>query len=368
MSSALHQSATAVDTAQYRVGDLKVDCGSQRVTRGDDEIVLPKLSFDLLVALTRAAPNLLSIDGLMREVWPNYIVNPETVSQRVKLLRDALGDDPHAPRYIEGLRGRGYRMIAPVSRIASDPPEQAGEASGFAPDLAQPGSSARARHWIPAAALAAIVLVAGTTFMVTRLRESSREMPAAPSTLPEHTVAVLQFKNLSSDAQDEFVAIGIAEGVLHRLAESRDLTLIARTSSFSFRGKPTDAREIGGKLNARYLVEGSVQRSSSTQPRAYRSGRCDSIARWTTSSPWRMRFRKVSPVRWRSALRNVCIPLRASVPMHTWPSCGERHSLRLAPWRMPNARSRAFRVLSNSRPISLLHMRLSPTHTCTWHT
>jgi TolB-like protein/DNA-binding winged helix-turn-helix (wHTH) protein/Tfp pilus assembly protein PilF len=261
MSSALHQSATAVDTAQYRVGDLKVDCGSQRVTRGDDEIVLPKLSFDLLVALTRAAPNLLSIDGLMREVWPNYIVNPETVSQRVKLLRDALGDDPHAPRYIEGLRGRGYRMIAPVSRIASDPPEQAGEASGFAPDLAQPGSSARARHWIPAAALAAIVLVAGTTFMVTRLRESSREMPAAPSTLPEHTVAVLQFKNLSSDAQDEFVAIGIAEGVLHRLAESRDLTLIARTSSFSFRGKPTDAREIGGKLNARYLVEGSVQRN-----------------------------------------------------------------------------------------------------------
>jgi Tfp pilus assembly protein PilF len=48
--------------------------------------------------------------------------------------------------------------------------------------------------------------------------------------------------------------------VLHRLADTRDLTLIARTSSFSFRGKPADAREIGLKLNARYLVEGSVQR------------------------------------------------------------------------------------------------------------
>ena len=265
MSLASHQSASAVDPARYRVGDLKIDLGSQRVTRGDDEIALPKLSFDLLVALTRAAPNLLSIDGLMHEVWPNHIVSPETVSQRVKLLRDALGDDPHAPRYIEGLRGRGYRIIAPVLRVASGPGQQAGEASGLAPDQAQPASSARTRRWIPAAALAAIVLAVAATLIVTRLHESSREMPAMPSSvmvpaLPVHTVAVLPFANLSSDAQDEFVALGIAEGVLHRLAESGDLTLIARTSSFSFHGKPADAREIGLKLNARYLVEGSVQR------------------------------------------------------------------------------------------------------------
>jgi TolB-like protein len=159
-------------------------------------------------------------------------------------------------------------MIAPVSRIASDPRGQAGEASGFAPDQAQPRSSARARHWIPAAALAAIVLATAAAFVVARMHESSRQpatkpSPGTVSTLPEHTVAVLQFANLSSDPQDEFVAFGIAEGVLHRLAESRDLTLIARTSSFSFRGKPADAREIGLKLNARYLVEGSVQRKES---------------------------------------------------------------------------------------------------------
>jgi TolB-like protein/DNA-binding winged helix-turn-helix (wHTH) protein/Tfp pilus assembly protein PilF len=268
MSLASHQAASPADAAQYRVGDLTIDLGSQRVTRGGTEISLPKLSFDLLLALTRAAPNLVSIDGLMHEVWPNLVVNPETVIQRVKLLRDALGDSPHAPRYIEGVRSRGYRMIAPVWRVPSDPREQVREASGSASDLSQPRTAAPPRHWITAAALATIVLAASVTFLVTRLRESSRETPTTPSSvtvsaLPEDTVAVLPFANLSSDAQDEFLALGIAESVLHRLAGIRDLTLIARTSSFSFRDQPADAREIGLKLNARYLVEGSVQREGS---------------------------------------------------------------------------------------------------------
>ncbi|HEY0685747.1 MAG TPA: winged helix-turn-helix domain-containing protein [Steroidobacter sp.] len=262
MSLASHPSVSLA-AAQYRVGDLTIDLGSQRVTRGGDVIPLPKLSFDLLLALTRAAPNLVSIDGLMHEVWPNLVVNPETVSQRVKLLRDALGDNPHAPRYIEGLRGRGYRMIAPVSQIASGPAEQAGEPPVSAPELSEPRSSTRVRHWIPVATIGTIVLlVAAATFVITRMVESSKETPTSVtvSALPDHTVAVLPFANLSNNAQDEFVALGIAEGVLHRLAAIRDLTLIARTSSFSLRGKPADAREIGLALNARYLVEGSVQR------------------------------------------------------------------------------------------------------------
>ncbi len=73
---------------------------------------------------------------------------------------------------------------------------------------------------------------------------------------------MLPFANLSGEARDEFVALGVAEGVLHRLAGIRDLTLIARSSSFALRDKPADAREIGLKLNARYLVEGSVQRAA----------------------------------------------------------------------------------------------------------
>ena len=114
-----HRRRTAV-VCIYRVGDLLIDTGRQRVTRDGNVIALPKLSYDLLIALVRAAPNLLSIDALMEEVWPKLVVSPETVSQRIKLLRDALGDDPRNPRYVEGLRGRGYRLIPTVERgIAS---------------------------------------------------------------------------------------------------------------------------------------------------------------------------------------------------------------------------------------------------------
>ena len=102
------------ERVSYRLGDLIVDAGRGRVMRGQEEIALPKLSFDLLLAMVRAAPNLLSIDELMNQVWPGLVVSPETVIHRVKVLRDALGDDPKSPKYIGGLRGRGYQIIVPV--------------------------------------------------------------------------------------------------------------------------------------------------------------------------------------------------------------------------------------------------------------
>ena len=104
----------------FEVADLVIDLARQRVTRNAHEIALPKLSFDLLLVLIRAAPAVLSNDELMAQVWPGLVVSPETVSRRVKLLRDALGDDPRAPRYIAGLRGRGYRLIPEVRAVKED--------------------------------------------------------------------------------------------------------------------------------------------------------------------------------------------------------------------------------------------------------
>src|SRR6185295_6301731 len=89
------------------------------------EIALPKLSFDLLLVLIRAAPAVLSNDELMAQAWPGLVVNPETVSRRVKLLRDALGDDPRAPRYVAGLRGRGYRLVPEVRSVEKASPRLA---------------------------------------------------------------------------------------------------------------------------------------------------------------------------------------------------------------------------------------------------
>ena len=91
------------------------------VTRGGEKIALPKLSFDLLCALINAAPALVTNDDLLEQVWPGLQVSPESVAQRVKLLRNAIGDDSQEPRYILGVRGRGYRLIPVPERMADSP-------------------------------------------------------------------------------------------------------------------------------------------------------------------------------------------------------------------------------------------------------
>ena len=57
---------------------------------------------------------MVTFDQLTARVWPGLVISPETISQRIKLVRDALGDDPQAPHYIAGVRGSGYRMVATV--------------------------------------------------------------------------------------------------------------------------------------------------------------------------------------------------------------------------------------------------------------
>ena len=106
-------------TLCYQVGDLVVNVAQAQVLRDGTEIPLPKLSFDLLLALVESAPRIVSLDELMTRVWHGVIVSPETISQRAKLLRDALGDDPRHPRYMASVRGRGYRLVAPVVPISA---------------------------------------------------------------------------------------------------------------------------------------------------------------------------------------------------------------------------------------------------------
>lgn len=107
---------------RFALADLVVDTGRVTVTRGAERVSLPGLSFDLLVELARSAPNVVTHDELMERVWRGVIVSPETVSQRVKLLRDALGDDPREPRYVAGVRGRGYRLLVDVVPVPDATP------------------------------------------------------------------------------------------------------------------------------------------------------------------------------------------------------------------------------------------------------
>jgi TolB-like protein/DNA-binding winged helix-turn-helix (wHTH) protein/Tfp pilus assembly protein PilF len=233
----------------FRVGDLVVDVGLQRVTGPSGEIVLPKLSFDLLLALVRRAPDLVSNDELSALVWADVVVSPETVTKRVNLLREALGDDPAQPRYIAGLRSRGYRIVAPVSAVREDV---------AASPIVQPSSRLR----LVAAIVAGLAVVIALAWWGIRERQAqSRPATIGEAVTADASVAVLPFQNLSPSPDDAYLAVGIPEMVLDRLATIPRLTVIASGSAFRIDVLSLGAQEIGQRLGARYLVLGSTQRA-----------------------------------------------------------------------------------------------------------
>lgn len=238
----------------WRVGDLVVDEGQQRVTRGGEVIELPKLSFDLLLTLVRNAPNVVSVDALLTGVWPGLVVNPETVVQRVKMLRDALDDPAAEPRYIVALRGRGYRLVADVSRIeARDEPLLA---IAVAPESGPP----RRRRFMILSAVALALLAALGLWILQRGDPSISPAPDANDPALR-TVAVLPFKNLSGDRSDTAIALGVPDVVLDRLTSVEGLTVVARDSAFRAGEESADPAEISQRLRAVFLVDGTVQRS-----------------------------------------------------------------------------------------------------------
>jgi TolB-like protein/tetratricopeptide (TPR) repeat protein/DNA-binding winged helix-turn-helix (wHTH) protein len=270
------------DQAGFQVDDLIIDIGQQRVTRGALDIPLPQLSFELLVTLARAAPNLVTFDQLTERVWPGLVITPETISQRVKLVRTALGDDPQAPRYIGGVRGRGYRMVASVrpltERRRSEPATpywiDAGK-QGIAP--ATPGAPAAEPAGAPAppaaqgpgafgwlgAALAVLVLLALPWAATRYLRTSPSPAPAGAATVivqPLNTIAVLPLVDVTPGDGNTYLGDGLAQELSARLARIHGLRVASRTSAFSFRGRDEDVRTIAQTLGVRHVLEGSVMR------------------------------------------------------------------------------------------------------------
>ena len=104
---------------RYRFDDLKLDAGQRRVTRGKDPLPISTLTFDFLLALVESWPNVVSYEELLESVWSGRCVSHETVSQRVLMLRKAIGDDAEHPRYIEVIRGHGCRLIPAVEPLQS---------------------------------------------------------------------------------------------------------------------------------------------------------------------------------------------------------------------------------------------------------
>lgn len=272
------------DFRGYQVDDLIIELAPRRVRRAGTVIRLQALSFDLLVALARAAPDLVNFDQLGERVWPGLVISPETIVQRVKLVRSALGDDPHTPRYIEGVRGRGYRMVAEVRRLTEIPaaplssagpsPREAVDAGVAAAGIPAVNSAAagpapllrsgsRAPPGWTGATLLILALLIVSWLVVHHPGGSKPAEPATAGVAPAviRSLAVLPLENLSGDKEQEYFADGMTDEVTTELGKIGALRVISRTSAMQFKDVHEPLRDIARQLNVDAVVEGTVLRS-----------------------------------------------------------------------------------------------------------
>ncbi|HEY6457812.1 MAG TPA: winged helix-turn-helix domain-containing protein [Steroidobacteraceae bacterium] len=279
------QTPAAVAASSYRINDLVVDVGSRKVIREDLDLAISGLSFDLLLALVRAAPDLVSFDALLDQVWPGVVVGPDVVTQRVKLLRQTLGDSAENPRYILAVRGHGYRMPFAALPPGAAPPSRAGVSAGaqgahgrsdpppVAPSV-PPAATAAAparppRRWLTPVAAILVLGAAGSWWGIEHARKPQLHAPPQAALLPPDppataqppagSIAVMPFANLTGDPSKEYLGDGMAEETIHALAGVPGLKVPARTSSFAYKGRNLDIRRIAQDLGVSTILEGSVR-------------------------------------------------------------------------------------------------------------
>ena len=221
---------TAVASTTIRVNGRDADLARGTVSDGRNAAVaLRPQSLTILKLLVVKPGVLVSRDEIMSAVWPNIAVTDDSLVQCVTEIRKALGDDRHA--IIKTVPKRGYVFE-----------------SG-----AQEETSPVAKSWTAfAAAIAVALAIVGVLLWYNR---------PPPGSVQRQSIAVLPFENLSDDPQQVFFADGIAEDLLTDISRLSGVFVIARNSSFAYRGKAADARLVARELGVRYVLEGSVRRA-----------------------------------------------------------------------------------------------------------
>jgi serine/threonine-protein kinase len=193
----------------YRLGEFTLDAADRQLLRNGQEVPLRPKAFDTLLCLVERHGHLVTKDALLDLVWPGTSVSEAVLTHCIAEVRQALGDDPRAPRYLRTVSRRGYKVVAPV-------------------DLVEAPS-----HRGPAVA-------------------PTRRTPA---------IAVLPFANLTADPDTEYLCDGISEELINGLTRLPDARVVAHTSSFAFKGREVDVRDIGARLDVTVVLEGSVRKS-----------------------------------------------------------------------------------------------------------
>lgn len=248
----------------YRFAEFTFDSDRHELVRPSGEVVpLPGKAELLLQALLDQSGVTVSREELRERVWPDVNTTEASLRRAVYLVRQALGVDEDADEpVLATVRGRGYRIDAPVSVVAPDGPndaEAAGSPSPGHPDAALDRPRLR-RPWVRPTALSGFGLLLLFAFLA---RPISMDVPepwpeSAPVARPVTSVAVLRFDDLTRGGEQAHLAEGMAEEVIHRLAQVPSLHVIGRTSSFAI-PFGTGVGDVGRLLGVGSVLEGSIR-------------------------------------------------------------------------------------------------------------
>ncbi|WP_447803111.1 winged helix-turn-helix domain-containing tetratricopeptide repeat protein [Pseudomonas serbica] len=199
--------------------DYVIDPQRRELTRRGQVVAVGPQVFDLLLLFVSHPERVLSKDELLEAVWSGRIVSESTITSHINAVRKAIGDTGEEQRLVRTVARKGYRFVGQVKVDTGEPARR--------PDMDLPSP--------PAAALV---------------------LPDKPS------ITVLPFQNLSGDPEQEYFADGVVEDIIAALSRIRWLFVIARNSSFTYKGRTVDAQGVGQALGVRYVLEGSVRKNA----------------------------------------------------------------------------------------------------------
>ncbi len=243
----------------YEFGPYRLDAGEHLLTRQGKVILLQPKVFDLLLVLVESHGHLLEKDELMKAVWPDTVVEEVNLANNISILRKTIGEngDP----LIETVPKRGYRFVAVVSEVTpvgsndlelpQDKPVAVEQMSLSDEDSDAPQFWSWRRICLTAGV---VVLLAAAILFGFRWLAHRKSASSAP------VIAVLPLKNLSTERESEHFVDGLTEEIIRNLSLIEGMEVRSQTSSFYFKDKPRNLREIGEQLKANLALEGSVLR------------------------------------------------------------------------------------------------------------
>ena len=207
---------------QFLFSDQMLDTDRRELCRGPDRVAIEPQVFDLLVYLVENRERVVSKDDLIAAIWEGRIVSESTLTSRINAARKAIGDSGQDQKLIRTISRKGFRFVGTVrsQRAGSESPDNASHPAD-------------------------------------EVNEASRSIL---SPLDRPAIAVLAFTNMSGESEQEYFSEGISEDIITALSKLRWFYVIARNSSFIYKGKAVHVEQVGDELGVGYVVEGSVRK------------------------------------------------------------------------------------------------------------